>query len=827
MEAEGTTTWSYDSCKTGKLCTVNAPGGYTETHSYDSLLRPSATTLTVDARTFTTTLEYDNFGRVTREHRPNDYVALAEQLITLAEAAYRYAENAHYWTYADDGIATLAAEAQSGQGTDGYTTFWRATARDAAGRLRTQVHGNGLVTVQQYDPASGHLWGIQTGDGFGRYIRDLSYQYDDANNVTWRADLVMDRDESFYYDSADRLSGVDIQGHVGTTPYSHGLRYRYDGLGNILCKSDRVSGVDCTAGGITHGYAADSHRLSWVSGKGSYAYDANGNTTSGGGRTLGWSSDNKPIHILANGHSVDFAYGPERARYKKTESGPAGSDTLTYYVGRHYEEVETRVSAYETHLEHRHHILADGKIVALHVQYGRSGSPDPTGPDDTRYLHQDALGSVDTITDQHGNVIERLSYDPFGKRMGDDWRLSDPTALDYAFLSHTNRGFTGHEHLDDVGLIHMNGRVYDPEIGRFLSADPVVPSANNAQAYNRYAYALNNPLKYTDPSGHNPLVLIPVLVAAAGAELAVVAIVTFIVTLGITGGDLGAALKGVAFTLLAAGLSDLVAGIDWVKHFGEAVQPLTKVLSTVAHGVAQGTLSEAFGGDFKSGFWGAAIGHGIGYAMKGTNALTRAVGKLGSANGKIIRTMIASVAGGAAARLGGGKFANGAVSAAFVHLFNSEAHAGQQNNYRITEAERQMVADGNIRGFWESRLAVGDPVARAGLGSLDAPGGPIDYLFGGVSINNRLVAYDRVYGSGNIDLNAVRLDLANAHIGAVDQDTRGVLGLLHPEQIAEYHHTTFEGYGLPSTAFGGTPFTGAVGEANWTRPVWCLGCDWR
>ena len=67
----------------------------------------------------------------------------------------------------------------------------------SAGCQRTQVRGNGLATVQQYNPASGHLWGIQTGDGFGRYIRDLSYQYDDANNLTWRADLVMDRDEAF------------------------------------------------------------------------------------------------------------------------------------------------------------------------------------------------------------------------------------------------------------------------------------------------------------------------------------------------------------------------------------------------------------------------------------------------------------------------------------------------------------------------------------------------------------------------------------------------------------------------------------------------------
>ena len=67
--------------------------------------------------------------------------------------------------------------------------------------------------------------------------------------------------------------------------------------------------------------------------------------------------------------------------------------------------------------------------------------------------------------------------------------------------SSVNRGFTGHEHLDEVGLIHMNGRVYDPEIGRFLSADPFVQAPDDTQSLNRYTYVKNNPLSYTDPSG--------------------------------------------------------------------------------------------------------------------------------------------------------------------------------------------------------------------------------------------------------------------------------------------------------------------------------------
>lgn len=67
----------------------------------------------------------------------------------------------------------------------------------------------------------------------------------------------------------------------------------------------------------------------------------------------------------------------------------------------------------------------------------------------------------------------------------------------------TNRGYTGHEQIEEVGLIHMNGRVYDAELGRFLSADPYVQSPYQTNSFNRYSYVWNNPLKYTDPTGFN------------------------------------------------------------------------------------------------------------------------------------------------------------------------------------------------------------------------------------------------------------------------------------------------------------------------------------
>ena len=115
-----------------------------------------------------------------------------------------------------------------------------------------------------------------------------------------------------------------------------------------------------------------------------------------------------------------------------------------------------------------------------------------------RYFHHDSLGSVTAITNDAGAVIERLAYEPFGKRRFPNG-TADPNNTLIGVT--TERSFTDHEYLDELGLIHMNGRVYDPLLGRFMTADPSVPNPLNLQSFNRYSYALNNPLRIIDPSG--------------------------------------------------------------------------------------------------------------------------------------------------------------------------------------------------------------------------------------------------------------------------------------------------------------------------------------
>ncbi|MEI8611070.1 RHS repeat-associated core domain-containing protein [Enterovibrio sp. Hal110] len=104
------------------------------------------------------------------------------------------------------------------------------------------------------------------------------------------------------------------------------------------------------------------------------------------------------------------------------------------------------------------------------------------------------------ITDGYGVVVERRSYNVWGKQRKVIWQDDSPTHVEQAVI--TNRGYTGHEEIEEVGLIHMNGRVYDQELGRFISADPIVQAPFVTNSFNRYAYVWNNPLKYNDPTGY-------------------------------------------------------------------------------------------------------------------------------------------------------------------------------------------------------------------------------------------------------------------------------------------------------------------------------------
>lgn len=271
------------------------------------------------------------------------------------------------------------------------------------------------------------------------------------------------------------------------------LDMAYDVLGNITSKSG-IGGYAYP----TSGSASVRPHAVTAAGSTNYVYDNNGNMMTRGGSNITWYSYNLPKKIDNGSNSAEFFYGAARSRFKQiaiTAAGgslPAGTQTTLYIAGL-YEQV-TKPSGV---IEHKHYIVAGGEAVAIRTLRSNSA-------DDTRYLHKDHLGSVDVITSETGSVVQRLSYDAFGQRRNAAaWSgalsISDWTSI----AAITHRGFTFHEELDNVDLIHMNGRVYDANIGRFISADPLIQAPLMSQSFNRYSYVINNPLSLVDPSGYS------------------------------------------------------------------------------------------------------------------------------------------------------------------------------------------------------------------------------------------------------------------------------------------------------------------------------------
>lgn len=351
--------------------------------------------------------------------------------------------------------------------------------------VKSRSTNGALTQIANYSPETGQLKDIQvTMNGALRH--SLEYLYDGFGDLHYRKTVhgIDQAEENFVYDDLHRVtkSTRDFTPafDTGTHP-DQVINYSYDGVGNLLSKTDYATN-----------YTYNSSRPNAVSqvtlvggGTVSFGYDMNGNMTAGHNKTIDYNVFNKPISIASNGSLSTFQYGADLMRYKKVETGTTNETTI--YIDKSFEVIiegnQTRSKTY----------IGSNTVVTEH----QVGSASPTVT--TRFLHKGRLGSTITITDEDGNIVETNGYDTFGKPRTGLWEDKTPATLD---SSVTTRGFTGHEHLDESELIHMNGRAYDYNLGRFLSVDPFVQAPGNTQSMNPYSYLLNNPLAGTDPTGY-------------------------------------------------------------------------------------------------------------------------------------------------------------------------------------------------------------------------------------------------------------------------------------------------------------------------------------
>ncbi|WP_437968481.1 RHS repeat-associated core domain-containing protein [Sorangium sp. So ce260] len=459
-DGDGVTEYTWDTAAhgMGRLAATASPDGTTTGYDYDKHGRLESLTWRVGGEPFQVRTTYDAQGRV-------ELVAYPEVPHAPRFTVKHTYDSRGYL----EGIADVTADPASAG-----APLWTVNARNEDGALSEATYGNGVVLTRSYDPVTGRLESVaQRINGIA--LSSLRYAYYSDGRVKHRFEPEGDRSESYVYDTLHRLRVWTLKsGGEG-----RGTRYDYDRLGNLT----QVT-VDGEEREKNEYLDARPHAVS-SNLDGSFFYDARGRLEQDPEREIRYTSFDLPREITTAAGVTRFDYDAAGARVRK--AGPAGT---TVTLGGLYER---RQGAEGT----KHVFLvpgSDGLMVAQVVVDERSGERR------VQYLHQDAQGSVTLVTEADGSAAESAYayYEPFGRRIERD---GAPLG---GVMAELRLGLTGHEHDDELGLINLKGRIYDPRLKRVLTPDPVVSAPLFGQSYNRYSYVLNDPMNLVDPTGYEP-----------------------------------------------------------------------------------------------------------------------------------------------------------------------------------------------------------------------------------------------------------------------------------------------------------------------------------
>lgn len=645
---------------------------------------------------------YDKFGRV-------------YQTFDAARAGPQFTYNGVQNVYNDYGYLSKVQDAANG----GSVPFYTVMSMNARGNVTRMIYGSGEEVTYFYNSKTGFLEQIQR--ALGSDIKASDAKWDHLGNLVSRdPDLLGGTLETFSYDEFNRLKTNTL----GTTT----VTVLYNSIDNITSKSD-------LEGNATYQYhATKKHAVTAVGTRG-FTYDANGNMTQEKvsnvvKKNLTYTGNDlvKKIEVLGTGaHTSEFFYDSGNSRYKRIDRDSTGKVTTTLYLG----SVEK--------IHHHDNTVQWKRQIGGVAQVTHTVTASSIAAGVRRYFHADHLGSINAISSSTGVIEHRMAFDPWGARRTVNssgvWQpgsLAQSSILAiYAKTAKpiTSRGFTGHEMLDETGIIHMNGRIYDATLARFLQADPFIQEPTVAASLNRYSYVMNNPLNALDPtgfffkkllkktmeldgSGHllrtiagNSTLSAIVSVALnfiPGCQVWCTAVFQAATTFAVTG-SLNSAFKAgavsaatsYAFSYAAKGIS----GAEWATKGGTI--ELGKNLTLNATGFAALVATQGAIGGVSSVLQGGKFGHG--FASAGMSKLFSPM--IGGINGwqtdsgiSIQQTIVAAVIGGTASATTGGKFANGAITGAMVNLYN------QQD---ILSARREMAAYKSMQSQHAARQAQG------------------------------------------------------------------------------------------------------------------------
>ena len=385
--------------------------------------------------------------------------------------------------------------------------YYKINTTDHRGNITKDTKAANLVTDYYFDDDRGFMTDI-INNSLTTNLR-YNYSYDKLGNLLKRDEI---RDvnnnigvgECFYYDDLNRLTETRRYDIFGTdctqdprpaTPNITSISY--NGKGNITNKDGQTyEYLNASQSEI----GSSPHQVTQKGSSQIYTYDANGNNTkmtsfvtkngSFQNRNIVYNTFNK-VERLWTGNDTNnpiaeanYKYDTTRQKYARIDE-ENGEIKVTYFIGNVEIENNAGVAKYKRQL---------GNYAIL---------TETDGTTTEAYLFTDHLGSVDTISDASGTILQRMSFSAWGeRRLPTNWEDMALPTVRQQMDGFTNRGYTGHEMVDAFGIINMGGRLYDAALGRVLQADPFVQDPTNTQSFNRYTYVFNNPLSYTDPSGY-------------------------------------------------------------------------------------------------------------------------------------------------------------------------------------------------------------------------------------------------------------------------------------------------------------------------------------
>ncbi|MDR6807507.1 RHS repeat-associated protein [Dyadobacter sp. BE34] len=436
---EPATTYQYRASGNGinQIEKVTGFAGNLEEYTYDAYGRMLTIKETIDGSPYTTTYTYNNYGDIASVLYPSGF-----------GTNHAYDANGYPTTI---------------KNTNSSVTLYTNTGMNGLGQNTSYTLGNGQTTTINY--INGYPTQYLAGT---KQNLNLVWDYS-KGTLTSRNDAIKAKTESFTYDNLARLKNTTIAANTLTTNYAAN--------GNIVDKSN----------------------------VGAYSY----HQTKFNAVTGVTNPPPSPVPLLQQ----DITYTPFMQPDKVTEIGTGNVPCeLTYTYGADYNRIKSVLKQNGNIINIKYYFSGfDKDITGAATKYVHHiGSPagliaivtgDGSNLSDYKYTYCDHLGSILTVTNNSGTIEAEQSFDAWGRRRNPTtWALLPPTAatgLPYWLY----RGYTGHEHLDNFGLINMNGRLYDPVVGRMLSPDNYVQADGSTQSYNRYSYAGNNPLRYTDPDG--------------------------------------------------------------------------------------------------------------------------------------------------------------------------------------------------------------------------------------------------------------------------------------------------------------------------------------